>query len=390
MTPKTADEYGSEGETRGNAPPGALHDVRVLELAGIGPGPFCGMLLADMGADVVRAERAEWSGLGTGDTPPAFDITNRNKRSIAVDLKTRAGVDTVLQLAERADILIDPFRPGVAERLGLGPAECHARNPRLVYGRMTGWGQDGPLAARAGHDINYIALSGALGSIGAQGSPPVVPLNLVGDYGGGALYLAFGLLCALHEARRSGQGQVVDAAMTDGAASLMSIFYGMRQMGGWAGGRGENMLDGGAPYYRTYETEDGKYVAIGAIEPKFYRELLDCLELDPASLPPQDDRSQWAAMGETFARIFRGRPRADWVAIFEGRDACFAPVLSLDEAPDHPHNRSRNTFQSVEGVTHPAPAPRLSRTPGSLRVRAPHRGEHSEDVLRDWGVSAQA
>ena len=345
------------------------------------------MLLADMGADVVRVERADWPGLGLLDIPPAHDIANRNKRSIAVDLKSPGGVQLVLRMVERADILVDPFRPGVAERLGLGPAECHARNRRLVYGRMTGWGQDGPLAPRAGHDLNYIALSGALGAMGPPGGPPAIPLNLVGDYGGGALYLAFGLLCAVHESKASGLGQVVDAAMVDGAASLMSIFYGLRQMGGWPGAPGANALDGGAHYYQAYRTLDGEHVAIGAIEPKFYAELLACLGLDPAELPAQGDRSQWPAMRERFAAIFRTRTRADWTEALEGKDACFAPVLSMEEAPAHPHNRARGTFQAVDGVVQPGPAPRLSRTPGTLRHPAPARGEHGEAILRDWDVA---
>lgn len=363
-----------------------MRDVRVLELGGIGPGPFCGMLLADMGADVVRAERGEWSGLGMADTAPEYDLTNRNKRSIAVDLKTGDGIATVLRLAAAADILIDPFRPGVTERLGLGPADCHAVNPRLVYGRMTGWGQDGPLAPRAGHDLNYIALSGALHAMGTAAGP-AIPLNLVGDYGGGALYLAFGLLCALHEAQRSGQGQVVDAAMTDGAASLMTIFYAMRQSGGWPGSRGENVLDGGAPFYQVYATADREYISIAAIEPKFYRELLQRLEIDPDTLPPQFDRGQWPAMRDRFAALFRTRTRAEWCALLEQHDVCFAPVLSLDEAPRHAHNLARGTFQDLAGVLQPGPAPRLSRTPGRLHRHAPARGQDGDEILQDWGLT---
>ena len=363
---------------------GALDRVRVLELDGIGPGPFCGMLLADMGADVVRLERVDGPPASPGGVPPEFDIANRNKRSIAADLKSPAGLQTVLKLVERADMLIDPFRPGVTERLGLGPEECHARNPRLVYGRITGWGQDGPLAQEAGHDINYVALSGALGSICSRGGVPVIPLNLVGDYGGGALYLAFGLLCALHESKRSGRGQVVDAAMTEGAASLMSLFYGLRAAGTWLASPGQNLIDGGAPYYNVYETSDGSYVSVGALEPKFYAALLRCLGIDPASLPPQTDPGGWPATKARFADIFRTRTRAEWVAVMAGQDACFAPVLSLDEAPDHPHNHARGTFQRMSGVVQPGPAPRLSRTPGSLRACAPRRGEHQADILRDW------
>ncbi len=366
------------------ASPGPLDGARVLELDGIGPGPFCGMLLADMGADVVRLERAGGSMTSPAGIQSQFDITNRNKRSMIVDLKSPAGVETALQLVERADILIDPFRPGVTERLGLGPEDCNARNPRLVYGRMTGWGQDGPLAQEAGHDINYIALSGALGSICSADGAPVIPLNLVGDYGGGALYLAFGLLCALHESKHSGRGQVVDAAMTDGAASLMSVFYGLRAAGNWPGSPGENLIDGGAPYYNVYETADGGYVSVGALEPKFYAALLRCLSIDPGSLPPQTDPSGWRATKARFAETFRTRTRAEWIAAMVNQDACFAPVLRLDEAPDHPHNHARGTFQTLDGVVQPGPAPRLSRTPGTLRTSAPGRGQHQADILRDW------
>ena len=365
---------------------GALDGVRVLEFDGIGPGPFCGMLLADMGADVVRLERAGGPATGQAGMQPRFDITNRNKRSMIADLKSPTGIETALQLVERADILIDPFRPGVTERLRLGPEDCHARNPRLVYGRMTGWGQDGPLAQEAGHDINYIALSGALGSICSPGGVPIIPLNLVGDYGGGALYLAFGLLCALRECQRSGRGQVVDAAMTDGAASLMSVFYGLRAAGDWLGSPGENLIDGGAPYYNVYETADGLYVSVGALEPKFYAALLRCLGIDPDSLPPQNDPAGWPATKTRFAGIFRTRSRAEWITIMAGQDACFAPVLRLDEAPDHPHNHARGTFQRIGGVVQPCPAPRLSRTPGTLRTSAPARGQHQAEVLRDWAI----
>ncbi|MDB5731723.1 MAG: carnitine dehydratase, partial [Variovorax sp.] len=308
--------------------PGPLDGVRVLELPAIGPAPFCGALLADLGADVVRIDRATAVDLGT-PVPPHFDFYNRNKRSVALDLKSRAAVDAALQMVRHADILIEGFRPGVAERLGLGPAECLERNPRLVYGRMTGWGQDGPLAQAVGHDINYLALSGALHCIGEKDRPPVPPLNLAADLGGGAMYLAVGVLAALTEARRSGLGQVVDAAMVDGLANLMSAFSAFRQMGEWTDKRGENIVDGGAPFYGTYETRDGKYVAVGAIEARFYEALTAGMGLQVAQLPPQNDRSTWPRVRAQFADIFRTRTRDEWVAAMEGRDACFSPVLDL-------------------------------------------------------------
>ena len=364
---------------------GPLSGLRVLELAAIGPAPFAGALLGDMGADVVRIDRPPVPG-STVDPPPRFDFYNRNKRSIALDLKQPAGLKTVLQLVRKADVLLEGFRPGVTERLGLGPEVCLAANPRLVYGRMTGWGQDGPLAREAGHDINYLALTGALHSIGVAGQPPVPPLNLVADLGGGAMYLVVGVLAAVMQARQSERGQVVDAAMVDGVAHLMSAFQALRQRGQWTQGRGENIVDGGAPYYGSYETAEGKYVAVGAMEPQFYAALLQGLGLADTPLPAQHDRSAWPALRERFAAVFRTRTRDDWVQAFAGCDACVAPVLSIDEAPSHPQMQSRGTFTRFDEVLHPSPAPRFSRTPGSLRRPAPEPGQHGEEVLADWGV----
>jgi alpha-methylacyl-CoA racemase len=365
---------------------GPLTGFRVIELAAIGPAPFAGALLGDLGADVVRIDRPPVPG-AVADPPPRFDFYNRNKRSLVLDLKQPAGVQTVLQLVAKADVLLEGFRPGVTERLGLGPAACLAANPRLVYGRMTGWGQDGPLAREAGHDINYLALTGALHSIGSAGKPPAPPLNLVADLGGGAMYLAVGVLAAALEARQSGRGQVVDAAMVDGVAHLMSAFQAFRQRGLWTDGRGENIVDGGAPYYGTYETSDGKYIAIGAMEPQFYAALLQGLGLADTTLPAQNDRGSWPALRERFAAVFRTRTRDDWVGFFAGREACIAPVLSIDEAPQHPQMQARSTFTHFDEVLHPSPAPRFSRTPGALRRPAPAAGQHSAEVLTDWGVS---
>ena len=366
---------------------GPLHGLRVIELAGIGPGPFCAMLLADLGADVVRIDRTEASDLGV-PMDRRYDINARNRRSVALDLKSSAGRDAVLRLAARADVLIEGFRPGVAERLGLGPADCHALNPGLVYGRMTGFGQSGPLAQAAGHDLNYIALTGALHAIGSAGGKPVVPLNLVGDYGGGALYLALGLLAALHERNRSGRGDVVDAAMVDGAASLASIFYGLSASGRWSGQRGANLLDGGAPFYDTYETADGKHVAIGALEPKFFAELAQRIGLDARFVKGQYDRRLWPELREAMAALLRGKTRDEWCALLEGSDACFAPVLSMAEAPQHAHARTREAFIDIDGVVQPGPAPRFDRsTPDAVRP-APAPGEHTDQVLAEAGFSA--
>ncbi|GGB53605.1 alpha-methylacyl-CoA racemase [Tistrella bauzanensis] len=362
---------------------GPLQGIRVVEIAGLGPGPFCAMLLADMGADVLRIERSTGSGL----FEPKFDLTNRGKRSVVIDLKKPEGIAAVLKLVESADIITEGFRPGVMERLGLGPEACLARNPKLVYGRMTGFGQTGPLAKVAGHDINYIAMSGALHAIGAA-DKPVPPLNLVGDFGGGALYLAFGLVSALLETRRSGQGQVVDATMIDGAASLMTMMYGMAAAGGWEDRREANLVDGGAHFYDTYETADGLHVSIGSIEPQFYAELVRLAGLDPETFAPQNDKAQWPALKVKLAEVIRTRTRDEWCAIMEGTDVCFAPVLSMFEAPEHPHNRARGTFIEIDGVVQPGPAPRFSRTMPDQPTPPPAPGTHTDQGLADWGFSA--
>ena len=361
---------------------GPLAGLRVVEVAGIGPGPFCAMLLADLGADVIRVDRP---GGGTRTVDTRFDVLNRSRRSVAVDLKNPGGADVVLRLAERADILMEGFRPGVAERLGIGPDACWERNPKLVYGRMTGWGQEGPLAAAAGHDIAYIALTGALHAIGRADGPPQVPLNLLGDFGGGGLLLAFGMLAALWESQRSGQGQVVDAAIVDGTATLSSMIFGMLASGFWADQRGSNLLDTGAPFYDVYETSDGGHMAVGALEPQFYAELVRLLELSDADLPGQHDRSRWAQMRATFAARFKERTREEWTKVFDGTDACVAPVLSMTEAPQHPHNVARGTFVERDGVTQPSPSPRFSRTPGAVQSPPPAPGEHTRAALADWG-----
>ncbi|HZU71190.1 MAG TPA: CaiB/BaiF CoA-transferase family protein, partial [Acidimicrobiales bacterium] len=334
---------------------GPLQGVRVVEVAGIGPGPFAAMMLADMGAEVIRVDRAQAVRGGDPARPP-MDVLARGRRSIGVDLKNPDGVETVLRLVEGSQALIEGFRPGVAERLGIGPQECLARNPALVYGRMTGWGQDGPYASMAGHDINYIALAGTLHPIGRAGGPPVPPLNLVGDFGGGGMLLAFGVACGLLEAGRTGQGQVVDAAMVDGAAVLAAMFHGFTASGIWTEERGTNLLDTGAHFYDVYETADARFVSIGSIEPQFYAELLRLTGLEGEDLPHQMDRSQWAALKERLAAVFRTKTRDEWCSIMEGTDVCFAPVLSLSEAPAHPHNQARRTFVEVGGVVQPAPA----------------------------------
>src|SRR5690349_11692334 len=360
--------------------PGPLSSVRVVEFAGIGRGPFCGMLLADMGADVLRIDRR--------DAKPAkrHQVTERGRRSLALDLKNPAAAQLCLELAERADIMFEGYRPGVMERLGLGPDVALSRNPSLVYGRMTGWGQTGPLAQSAGHDINYIALSGALHAIGTR-ARPVVPLNLIGDYGGGALYLAMGLLAALVHARLTGQCQVVDAAMCDGAASLMAYFYGERAEGSRRPERAANMLDGGAPFYDVYRCSDGKWIALGAIEPQFHAILLEKLGLQHESVARQMDRDCWPSDKERIAAVIARKSRAEWCAILEETDACFAPVLEMDEAPNHRHLRARETFVELAGVVQPAPAPRFSSTPGAIQGPAPTIGQHNSSALRDWGLS---
>ncbi|MEZ4334459.1 MAG: CaiB/BaiF CoA-transferase family protein [Myxococcota bacterium] len=365
---------------------GPLNGIKVLEIAGIGPGPFCGMMLADMGADVVRIDRAT-PGRDMGRAP--IDVLARGRRSVAVDLKSPAGIDAVLRMVERADVLLEGFRPGVMERLGLGPEVCLARNPRLVYGRMTGWGQDGPMAHAAGHDINYIALAGALEPIGRLGQKPTPPLNLVGDFGGGGMLLAFGIAAALVERASSGQGQVIDAAMVDGASTLMGFFHGMLAMGGWGGERGTNILDTGAHYYETYETKDGRYVSLGSIEPQFYAELIQKLGLDPKTLPSQNDRSKWPEMKARFEAVFKTKTRDEWCALMEGSDVCFAPVLSMREVAAHPHIAHRETYVDRDGLVQPAPAPRFSRTPATLERPPARPGEHTGEVLAAYGFDQE-
>jgi alpha-methylacyl-CoA racemase len=367
---------------------GPLQGIKVLELAGIGPGPFAAMLLADMGAEVLRIDRASAVRGGDPENPPA-DVLNRGRRSIGVDLKHPEGVETVLDLVEQADVLIEGFRPGVMERMGLGPDVCLARNPRLVFGRMTGWGQEGPYAQAAGHDINYIALAGALDAIGRAGQPPLPPLNLVGDFGGGGMFLVFGITCALVERAASGRGQVVDAAMVDGAAVLMTMFHAFRAMGIWEDARGVNLLDTGASFYEVYETADGKHVSIGSIEPQFYAELLERTGLEgEEGLPWQHDKTSWPDMKARFAAIFASKTRDEWCELMEGSDVCFAPVLSMAEAPQHPHNQHRGTFVDNDGITQPAPAPRFSRTPGAIQRPPAHAGQHTDEALAEWGVPA--
>ncbi len=368
---------------------GPLAGIRVLEFDAIGPGPFCGMMLADMGADVLLVDRPEDAGLGFS-LARRHDTMKRGRRSLTLDLKAPAAVEAALRLAERADVLIEGFRPGVMERMGLGPDAVHARNPRLVYGRMTGWGQTGPLAARAGHDIDYVALTGALHAIGRAGEAPVPPLNLVGDFGGGGMLLAFGIACALTESARSGRGQVVDAAMVEGASLLTTMFAGMRAAGAWRDERGRNALDTGAPWYDCYATRDGRYMAVGAIEPKFYAALLQVLALDPATLPAQHDTARWPELRAALARTFASRTRDEWTEAFAGTDACVAPVLTFGEAPGDPHARARHAFVTVDGVTQPAPAPRFSRTPGAVRHGSPERGHGGRAALADWGFDPAA
>lgn len=365
---------------------GPLEGIRLIELAGLGPCPFAGMMLADAGADIIRIDRYE-----KATYPPHqdahVDLMNRGRRSVAIDLKHPDGVGLVLRLVEGADGLMEGFRPGVVERLGLGPEVCLARNPRLVFGRMTGWGQQGPLASSAGHDIDYIALAGALEPVGRAGDRPVPPLNLVGDFGGGGMLLAFGMLAAILNAQRTGKGQVVDAAMVDGAAALMTMTFTLRSAGMWSGPRGTNLLDTGAHFYEVYETSDGGFLAVGAIEPQFYAELIRLMGLEGEELPDQMDRSAWPQMKSRFAEVFAGRTRADWEKVFDGSDACVAPVLSLDEAPVHPHNRLRETFTEIAGVVQPAPAPRFEATPGGIRRPPPQPGQHGDEALVDWGLS---
>ena len=363
---------------------GPLRGFRVLEMASEGPVSFCAMLLADLGADVVRVDRPAGSVPPDG-RPPRDAVLGRGRRSVAVDLKHPDGAAAVLAMAERADAFLEGYRPGVAERLGLGPDACLARNPRLVYGRATGYGQSGPLAQAAGHDINYIALSGLLSAVGRAGQPPTPPLAVAGDFGGGGAFLAVGVLAALLEAQRSGQGQVVDAAAVDGAAALMGVFLGLHSTGDWSDERGTNLLDSGAPFYDCYETADGEYVAVGALEPKFFATLVDRLGLAGEDLPAQYDRHGWPQLRKRLAETFMTRTRQEWCDLLEGTDACFAPVLRLGEAPQHPHNVERATFVERDGIVHPAPAPRLSRTPGAIAGPAPRPGQHTVGALADWG-----
>ncbi|HVX20598.1 MAG TPA: CaiB/BaiF CoA-transferase family protein [Acidimicrobiales bacterium] len=360
--------------------------MRVVEMAGLGPGPFAATLLADMGADVVRVERPPSRSDGESPVaPPATSVQLRGRRSICIDLKQPDGVELVLKLADGADVLLEGFRSGVAERVGIGPEVCLERNPRLVYARATGWGQEGPLATAAGHDITYLALSGALYTIGPAGKPPVPPVNYLGDYGGG-MHLAFGITSALFERERSGRGQCVDGAILDQLSLVTMRVHADQALGTWRDDRGENLLDGGAHFYGVYETADGRYVAVGAIEPKFYEALLDGLALDPADLPDQMDRSSWPTMRTVFAERFRTRTRDDWVETFADVDACLAPVLTPTEAVAHDHNRARGTFISAWGVVQPAPSPRLSRTPGGLDRPPGRKGEHTQEILSDLGL----
>ena len=360
---------------------GPLTGLKVVEFAGIGPGPFCGMLLSDLGADVVRIDRKG----GRGGAPS--DVTGRGRRSVALDLKTPAAIEACLKLMEQADAVFEGFRPGVMERLGLGPDVALKRNPKLVFGRMTGWGQTGPYANAAGHDMNYIAITGALHAIGTA-DKPVPPLNLVGDFGGGALYLAFGLLAGVIQARESGKGQVIDCAMSDGAASLMAMFYGFKAAGAWKEERRHNLLDGGAHFYDTYQCADGKWISIGSIEPQFYALLLEKTGITDPEFASQMDRSKWPQLREKLAAAIAGKTQGEWCAIMDATDVCFAPVLDLDEAPKHPHNAARQTFVEVAGVMQPAPAPRFSVTPGAIQSPPPAIGAHDREALSDWGFSS--
>ena len=367
---------------------GPLEGIRIIEFQGIGPGPFCGMILSDMGADIVRIDRAANVPADAPARPPG-DLLARGRRSIALDLKNPEGVEVALSLIEGADALFEGFRPGVMERLGLGPEVCLERNPRIVYGRMTGWGQEGPYASMAGHDINYIALAGALAPIARKGQAPVPPLNLVGDFGGGGMYLAVGMLGALLEAQRSGKGQVVDAAMVDGASSLITSVHGGLASGFWNRGRASNVLDTGAHYYDAYETLDGKYIALGSIEPQFYAELLELTGLKDEPLPPQNDRTRWPEMKERVAAIVRTKTRTEWEAVFEGSDVCFGPVLEPWEAPEHPHAKARGAFKEVAGVVQPGPAPRFSRTESEIQGPPAHPGQHTNEILTEIGLNGQ-
>jgi alpha-methylacyl-CoA racemase len=366
---------------------GPLAGIKIIEIAGIGPGPFCGMMLSDMGAEVVRVNRV--TAKPSRILEEEKDILARGRRVLTVDLRRPEGVEVVLRLCQKADAIFEGFRPGVAENIGIGPEACLARNPKIVYGRMTGWGQDGPLAKAAGHDINYISLSGALHAIGRKGERPVPPLNLVGDFGGGGMFLAFGLVCGLLEAQKSGKGQVVDAAMVDGSAALMAMFFSMMQVGLFKTERGTNLLDTGAHFYDVYETKDGKHVSIGAIEPQFYTELIQKAELDPQIFGEQLNIFKWPEYKEKLVEIFKTKTRDEWCAVMEGSDVCFAPVLSIAEAPHHPHNQARGTFVTVNNVLQPAPAPRFSRTPTGLHSYEEKEGRDPDLILTDYGFTTE-
>jgi len=365
---------------------GPLAGLKIIEIGSIGPGPFCAMMLADMGATVIRIDRCD------GKHNPVnldanFQVMHRNRRSLSMDLKKPQAVNALLKMCKNADGLVEGFRPGVMERLGLGPASCMAANPRLVYGRMTGWGQDGPFSKTAGHDINYVAMSGVLGMLGRAGERPLPPLNIIGDMGGGGLLLAFGMVCAIFESRASGHGQVVDTSMVDGSALMASSIYGLRSAGWWKDERGVNLLDGGAPFYEVYETSDGEFMAVGAIEPTFYAALVRGLGLDESTLPDQMDMQNWPRLKHKFAETFKSRSREEWTAVFDGTDACVSPVLSLEEAARHPHNKTRETFTRPDGILQAAPAPRFSRTAPELKRSPPRYGEHSDAVLSEFGFN---
>ena len=361
---------------------GPLTGIKVIEMAAIGPVPFCAMMLSDMGAEVIRIDRLSQKGSGS-----SANVLYRGRKSVAFDLKNSIALDSTLRLSDQADVILEGFRPGVMERLGLGPEVCLERNPKLIYGRMTGWGQSGPLSHAAGHDINYISIAGALGSMGYADRPPAPPLNLIGDFGGGAMYLLAGILAAIVERNSSGKGQVVDAAMTDGTASLLSPFYGLMAMGMWSTERYSNRLDGGAFYYGSYECSDGKYISLGSLEPQFYALLLEKCGITDETFKEQSDQEAWPIKREKMEALFKTKTQQEWCDILEGTDVCFAPVLNLKEAPDHPHNKTRQTFVKVQGVTQPAPAPRFSRTQGKIQSPAALTGENTEEVLSDWGFS---
>ena len=366
---------------------GILSGYKMVEFAGIGPAPMAAMLLSDMGAAILRIDRIEDPSLGI-QTDFKYDLLARGRRSIAIDLKQPKSTEALLKLIHQSNALIEGFRPGVMERLGLGPEVCLERNPRLIYGRMTGWGQDGPLAQSAGHDINYIALTGVLHSIGCLNGPPIIPLNLVGDFGGGGVYLALGIVSGLLGVERTGVGQVIDSAMIDGASSLMTAAFGLYAAGQWTDRRGENILDGGAPYYNVYETLDGKHIAIGSIEPKFYKELLRLLGKDKQDLPGQNNRRSWTVLAEHLRTIFRTKTQDEWCKLLEGTEVCFSPVLSMKEVPNHPHHKKRETFKKVSGIVQPAPTPRFQNTPSRIQRPPAKPGEHTKEALSDWGFSS--